>query len=221
MADPQAGDPKPSEVDTLPGKDKMAEMSHGDLYSLRAKLKTKEAQDIVAPYEHRAFTREYVEENPVTGTLGMVAAIPAYQALKSAGQTSSRSGASLEQAKQAAIGVAEGVGNAIQKPWERAWNNIKEALATAPPTVLPEKPSTKPWERTWGFTPPKTKESPTGPKKRSPEEDAMAASIAGTDTGAGLTAGALQGILGDLEAGRLNDKQKEQLKVALKQLRGE
>lgn len=148
MATQEAGAPQASpselEIKELPSKDDMAAMKHDKLYVLRSKLKTKEAQDLVAQYEHRAFAREYVEDSPVVGTIGMIGAIPGYQAAKALGLTGSRSGASVGQAVEAAKGVGEGIVNAIKKPWERMWND-----PNVPTQEEPKSKGTRPWERDW------------------------------------------------------------------------
>lgn len=43
----------------LPSEDQMAQMSWSDLIALRRKLKTRAGQNLVAPYEHRAYMREF------------------------------------------------------------------------------------------------------------------------------------------------------------------
>lgn len=140
----------------LPTKEQMAQMSHSDLIQLRDKNPSKEAQDAIAPYEHRAFAREYVAENPVTGTLGMIGAIPGYQVAKAAGLTKSRSGASVDQAVEAAKGVGEGVAKAADKivnPWEIDWNPVGqkalEAIKTAVEPVKQAVASILPWQQDW------------------------------------------------------------------------
>lgn len=153
MATQEAGSPSVSEVDKLPSKEDMAGMSHSQLYLLRSKLTEQKAVDLVAPYEHRAFSREYVAENPVSGTIGMIGAIPGYQVAKAAGMTGSdeqKTGPSLEQMKQGAIGVGEGVIKAAQKPWEMMWNGLRTAFA---PEKAPDRGAAqanlKPWEMKW------------------------------------------------------------------------
>ena len=59
-------------------------LSHSDLLDLRLKEKDKEKQKELAPYEHAAFVREQLQSNPLNA-LGLLGAIPAYQAYKMTG----------------------------------------------------------------------------------------------------------------------------------------
>ena len=43
----------------IPAEQDLSKMSWPDLYALRSKLKSREEQNAVAPYEHRAYTREF------------------------------------------------------------------------------------------------------------------------------------------------------------------
>ena len=43
----------------IPDSNKLASMNWADLVALRRRLKTRAAQDAVAPYEHRAYMREF------------------------------------------------------------------------------------------------------------------------------------------------------------------
>lgn len=89
---------------------RLAGMSHADLYLKRAYAKTKAEQSKLAPYEHRAFAREFAEESPVKAAASLPFAIPAYTAAKALGlQKGARSSASLEEMKQAFKGLAEGL----------------------------------------------------------------------------------------------------------------
>jgi hypothetical protein len=82
-------------------------MDHASLYMLRAKA-PKEVQGLLSPYEHQAFAREAVQENPLmalpiaAGTL----AWPVYKTLVSPG----RSEPSLDQVKRGLLGVGQGLG---------------------------------------------------------------------------------------------------------------
>jgi hypothetical protein len=139
----EAGDQK--EIKLLP-IEQMEKMSHADLYLAREKAKTPEEQKHIAPYEHRAFAREYVEENPVSGAVGLAVAIPAYQAYKAVG-SDSRTGVQGKQVTEGYKGIGEGLANAIKKPWERLWNDTSTTLPQQAPTG-----SQKPWEK-YGSTP--------------------------------------------------------------------
>lgn len=84
----------------------MAGMSHADLYNARRKV-AQALQDQIAPYEHRAATREAVTDNPwMAASYGV--AIPAYQVYKAV-VPGSRSAGSMEQVKQAYLGILEGL----------------------------------------------------------------------------------------------------------------
>jgi hypothetical protein len=86
-------------------------MSFEELRRLRASLPDPMAQRFLAPYEHRAFAREYMRENPFKG-LGLLAGIPGYQLAKGMGLMGSRTGFSdpLRQMGQGYLGVGEGLG---------------------------------------------------------------------------------------------------------------
>ena len=51
------------------------------------------SQQLLAPYEHQAFAREYASQGPIQAT-GVAAATPAYAAAKGLGVLGSRSGSS-------------------------------------------------------------------------------------------------------------------------------
>jgi hypothetical protein len=86
------------------------EMSFAELRRLRDYLPDPKAQQFLAPYEHRAFAREYMSQNPVKG-LGLLAGIPGYQAAKGLGLMGSRTGFSdpWGQMKQGYMGMGEGL----------------------------------------------------------------------------------------------------------------
>ena len=86
----------------------LGSMGFNDLWRMRNAAQGKDAQNAIAPYEHRAFTREATQENPLAA-LSLSLGIPVYQLAKMLGLTDSRSDPSLEQAKQAYIGVGEGL----------------------------------------------------------------------------------------------------------------
>jgi multidrug resistance efflux pump len=88
---------------------RLAEASHSELYIQRKKLQTKEEQNKVAPYEHRAFAREFARESPLQAAVSIPFAAPLYTAAKALGLQKARSGASMEEIKQAYIGLAEGL----------------------------------------------------------------------------------------------------------------
>lgn len=94
--------------------DVMSGMSHADLYQLREKHKSAMAQSILGPYEHQAYARETVAENPLN-SIGMALAVPAYTALKAAGLHSARSPASFDEIGHGYKGIAQGLGDYLSK----------------------------------------------------------------------------------------------------------
>jgi hypothetical protein len=82
-------------------------MSHDELLIRRRKAGSEE-QKKLAPAEHRAFAREYVEENPGTGPAAIYAGSIGYQLAKALGLHGSRSGVDPDQVRAAFQGVAEG-----------------------------------------------------------------------------------------------------------------
>ena len=85
--------------------DRMATADHAGLYAARSGA-TRQQQGQIAPYEHRAFAREAVSENPWMA-LPIAAGIPMYQAYK--GLFGARSGNSMDQVIQGFKGVGEGL----------------------------------------------------------------------------------------------------------------
>lgn len=94
----------------------LAERSHAELYNLRGQL-PKDQQNKVAPYEHRAFAREAVAENPAMAA-SLAVAIPLYSAAKALGLSKARSGASLDEMAQGYTGIGEGL--------KRFWNRTRK-----------------------------------------------------------------------------------------------
>lgn len=86
--------------------EQLSELPHWMLYDAREYL-PKNEQDRIAPYEHRAFARESVGDNPLMA-LPVAVGTMAYQPYKMlTGQ--SRSGASFNQMGQGLMGVYEGL----------------------------------------------------------------------------------------------------------------
>lgn len=98
---------------TLP-EEELAQMGHSELLQARsvAGRDDKDAQKKLSAAEHRAFTREYTEENPLAapGLALMTALYQPYKMLKEG----SRSEASLDQALSGLVGVKEGLGKALR-----------------------------------------------------------------------------------------------------------
>jgi hypothetical protein len=86
------------------------DMGFHELRALRAANPDPMAQKFLAPYEHRAFAREYMGQNPVGG-LGLLAGIPGYQLAKGMGLVGSRTGSGdpWGQIKGGYTGLGEGL----------------------------------------------------------------------------------------------------------------
>ena len=81
--------------------------SHQDLLRLR-EYAPAQTQGLLSPYEHRAFARELVQENPLSA-LSLLGAIPAYQLYKLTGMSGARSSPSWDQILQGYLGLGEGL----------------------------------------------------------------------------------------------------------------
>jgi len=98
--------------------EQLAALPHSDLMVWRQKMekmKDSAANIRLAPFEHQAFAREYVKENPVSGTLGLGASIPLYQLAKLTGIAPKTSDASyippsLKQFTAGFRGIGHGLG---------------------------------------------------------------------------------------------------------------
>lgn len=119
----------------------LASSAHATLYARRQNA-TPEEQNKIAPYEHRAFAREAVADNPLMA-VPLAVAIPAYQASKALGLEKSRSEASTEQVTQAYTGVGEGLSKAVKKPWEEAREMMSNAMMATETAVK----KLMPWEK--------------------------------------------------------------------------
>lgn len=85
------------------GKDQLAQLPHALLYQARERV-PREQQGFISPYEHRAFSREVVQENPLMA-ISLLAAIPAYQGYKAI--MGARSEPSLDQVLQGYAGIGD------------------------------------------------------------------------------------------------------------------
>jgi hypothetical protein len=63
----------------------------------------------LAPLEHRAFAREWTQENPWLAVPSLAAAIPLYTAAKALGFTNARSKPSLREIGQGYAGILDGL----------------------------------------------------------------------------------------------------------------
>lgn len=92
----------------------LAGMDHYQLYALRDIAKRQDLQDLLAAYEHRAYAREAVGDNPLMA-LSIATAAPLYQIGKLTGMVPGRSSPSLSQLGQGLTGVGEGLMRYIRK----------------------------------------------------------------------------------------------------------
>jgi len=94
-------------------------------------------QQALAPLEHQAFAREYASENPIKA-LGLIPAIPAYQAAKGVGLLGSRTGTSQPGRQIAAgyKGLGQGFGLALRRMMESVIPSAEAATPAAPETVV-------------------------------------------------------------------------------------
>jgi hypothetical protein len=86
--------------------DPFSMMSFHELREMRALMP--QAQKFLAPYEHRAYARELMQQSPGMG-LGLIGAIPGYQVAKGLGLMGSRTGLDLGQMGQGYVGMGEGL----------------------------------------------------------------------------------------------------------------
>ena len=87
--------------------DQLAMLSHSDLYRLRNKQGAN--QGMLGPLEHRAFAREFAQDNPLTAAISLPFAIPAYSGYKALGFGNARSPASMDEILQGYKGLLEGL----------------------------------------------------------------------------------------------------------------
>ena len=91
-------------------------MSHADLLSLRNSLANDDPRHReIAPFEHRAFAREWAQERPFMATASLPFAIPAYTAAKAVGAVSARSPASFDEMTQGYRGLGEGLLESLRR----------------------------------------------------------------------------------------------------------
>lgn len=103
------GPPEPT-----PSPEDMKKMDWMRLYQMRLKAKDPATQAQIAPYEHRAYAREQVADDPLQA-VSMALAIPGYQTLKSfVGK--SRTPASWDQVSQGFAGIGDGLSQWWNRP---------------------------------------------------------------------------------------------------------
>jgi hypothetical protein len=86
--------------------EKLSKLDHATLYMMRARA-PKEMQGLLSPFEHQAFAREAVQENPLMA-LPIAAGTIAYQPYKML--FGARSAPSLDQVGRGLLGVGQGLG---------------------------------------------------------------------------------------------------------------
>lgn len=103
--------PKQASVATPAAGADYEHMSHAELLRMRNELKPDDPRQVeLAKYEHQAFAREFVKENPVAATASLLAAIPGYSAGKATGVIKARTPASLDEMAAAYRGIGQGLG---------------------------------------------------------------------------------------------------------------
>ncbi|GAB3253173.1 hypothetical protein [Chitinimonas naiadis] len=101
----------------IPSDDILAQMSWDALLELRKQYDgDKEAQNRLAPFEHRAYAREAVMAEPIRAGIGQSIMIPLYTLAKAAGIQSGRSDPSLKEIIQGYAGVGDGLISLGPKP---------------------------------------------------------------------------------------------------------
>ena len=90
-------------------------MSHAELYSMRDSVEDQELQNEIAAKEHRAFARQWVQDNPVVAPASLLFAIPGYSAAKKLGLLRARTPGSLDEMAEAYRGLGEG----LQSFWNK------------------------------------------------------------------------------------------------------
>lgn len=94
-------------ISGIPPDDELARMPWSDLYQLRLRNPSPDLQARIAPFEHRAYARETVANDPLQAPV-MAMAVPGYQLLKTfVGK--SRTRPSMSQVTQGLQGVKEGL----------------------------------------------------------------------------------------------------------------
>lgn len=90
-----------------------ASMTWDQLLQKRRQTTDPAEQARIAPFEHRAFAREYVAENPLAAP-GLALMTPGYYLAKKLGLSRGRTEPSLGQVGQGLTGIGEGLINAFR-----------------------------------------------------------------------------------------------------------
>ena len=84
--------------------------SHSDLLRLRNSLPDNDPRhQMLAPYEHAAFAREWTMENPALAVPSLMVSIPGYSLAKLVGASKARTPASLSEMGQSYKGMGRGL----------------------------------------------------------------------------------------------------------------
>lgn len=109
---------------TMPSSDALATMTHSTLLRMRNQATTQEDQDRLAPYEHRAFAREYIKDKPEAAII-MPGMIMAYNVLRKAGVLKGRSDPNAKHILEGMKGYVEGIGGLGRKVWDE-WQSFPD-----------------------------------------------------------------------------------------------
>ena len=90
----------------------LARLAWDQLVQMRARTSDPAEQARLAPFEHRAYAREAVAQNPMMA-LPYLAMVPGYQALKLMG-AGARTKPGLEQLMQGYAGIGDGLKEAFR-----------------------------------------------------------------------------------------------------------
>ena len=90
-------------------------MSHSDLMNLRANLAPNDPRQAqLAPFEHRAFAREWTKDSPFIAPLSLSMVIPAYAAAKAVGLQKARTAPSWAEIGQGYAGIWDGLKTSLR-----------------------------------------------------------------------------------------------------------
>lgn len=109
----------------MPSTDELSSLDHGTLLELRRKATTKEQQNKLAPYEHRAWAREYIKDNP-EAALVIPGMILAYNLAKETDLMAGRSESGTKAIVEGMKGWLEGIGGATKEGLDSLLENYEE-----------------------------------------------------------------------------------------------